>query len=67
MSLAVEMALGARSQLRRCARLLLEVIDGMSADEMEAAGYSSEDTAALERMAAWNVEGVPYGDWPGGR
>jgi hypothetical protein len=67
MSLAVEMALGARSQLRRAARLLIEVIDGMAEDEIEAAGYTSEDTAVLERIAAWHIEGVPYGDWRGGR
>jgi hypothetical protein len=67
MSLAVEMALGARTQLRRAARLLLEMTDRMSEDEIEAAGYTSASTADLERIAAWHIEGVPYGDWPGGR
>jgi hypothetical protein len=61
---AAVMALGARSHLRRAARSLLELIDQMPEHEIAAAGYNREEIATLERIAAWRIDGVAFGDWP---
>jgi hypothetical protein len=64
MSLATNMAFGARLYLRDAARQLLGVIDELAEHEVEAAGSTREEIATLERIAAWRIDGVPFGSWP---
>lgn len=64
MTLVTEMALLARLALRDSARGLLKVIDGMAEHEIAAAGYSRDEIATLERIAAWHIAGAPAGNWP---
>lgn len=54
---------GPRLSLRTAARGLLAAIDGMSVAEARAAGWTVDELDALERIAAWPVDGVPFGDW----
>lgn len=57
-------ALGARSQLRNAARAMLKVLDQLAEHEIAAAGYTRDEIAALERLAAMPIDGVPFGIWP---
>lgn len=61
---AVILALGARSYLRTAARALLGVIDQLTEHELSAAGYTRQEIATLEQIAAWQIDGVPFGRWP---
>lgn len=61
---AALMVLGARSHLRHEARVLLQVIDQLTEHELSAAGYSREEIATLEQIAAWQIDGEPFGRWP---
>ena len=42
---------------------MLEAIGGLSEAECPAAGWTIDEVDSLERIAGWEVEGVPYGDW----
>ena len=64
MSKAFEIALGGRLGLRSAARQLLEAVDKLAEHELLEAGYSRHEVAALESIAAWRIEGVPFGEWP---
>jgi hypothetical protein len=43
---------------------LLAVIDQLAEHELSAAGYTREEIAALEQIAGWQIDGVPFGKWP---
>lgn len=63
MTRITEMALLARLSLRDAARCLVKAIDQMAEHEIAAAGYSREEIAMLERIAAWDIAGKPVGNW----
>ena len=56
MSDANVLAVGCRLSLRTTARYALSFIN--------AERWDSDEVAALERLAAMNVDGIPFGDWP---
>jgi hypothetical protein len=59
-----DLVLGARVSMRGAARQILEAIDQLAEFEVARTGWTREDIALLERIAAWKIEGVPFGEWP---
>lgn len=64
MSEPTDTVLGARLSMRSAARRILEMLDQMAEHEIAEAGFTREDIAAFERLAAAVIAGVPFGDWP---
>lgn len=60
MSKAFDIALGGRLGLRSAARQLLEAIDKLAEHELLDAGYTRQEVAALESIASWRIDGVPF-------
>ncbi len=61
---AALMAVVARSPIRHAARLLLQLLDQLTEHELSAAGYTRQEIATLEQIAAWQIDGEPFGRWP---
>lgn len=64
MSAETDMVLGARISMREAARQILEAIDQLVEYEIAESGWTRDEIAALERLAAMQIAGVAFGDWP---
>ena len=64
MSERYDLVLGARLGLRDAARQVLEALDDLAEHEVAASGWTRDEIAVLERVAAMPITGVPFGNWP---
>lgn len=60
----LDLVVGSRVSLRGSARHVLKAFDELSENEANRCGWTSAEITALERLAAMEIAGIPFGDWP---
>ena len=63
-ALIVDRVVGSRLSIRHAARMILEHLDQLAPHEIEASGWTQAEIKSLERLAACEIAGIPYGEWP---